>query len=895
MDKIQKLIHRANHPMFDIEVSPDGWVLPNKSKFTKNFIEQTFKYKIDTRDVVKCSECTGDLCPIVDSINLFPYQKFIKDYIQFDSPYRGLLLYQGVGIGKSCTSIAAAEILLNHMNVIIMTPASLRSNYIQEIKKCGKRFYQLNQYWGSINMEGESSIVPNYEKESFFKLLKLSPKTKRVWLPNSKNKPNYNTLSEIEKSEINNQINTMINNSFDFINYNGLRLQRKKEKSPSDTSKKNTYISDMIKNGNPFDNKCIIIDEIHNLISRIVNKGKVGTALYKLLMEAKNCKLILLSGTPIINKSYEIGFIINILTGLQYDYYIKLGNLNIDTYDLLDKIPYVDTVEIDNINKHLKVKLLPLGFVYKNRKTLKIGRYEGSILDNDDIINLVTNYLKGNKIKSVNFKKYKIFPETEKEFDDLFYNKEKKQVDNKKLFAKKILGVVSYYSNYDKSLYPSIKINEIEVAMNDRQFSLYEKARSKERKLEQSSNQFSSNSSVYRFYSRAFGNFIFPENFKRPFPSDPFNEKNSNNKVDEEILKNLAKNLGEENNENKNVVHNKKIQEILKNLEKSNKNYLHFDNLQELSPKMKEILIKLKEHKKALIYTQFRMIEGVGIMRLILLKNGWSEFKIKKENGEWVVHPESLNNKPKFMIFEGTKEDMGILLKIYNMDKNNIPDSIKKQLDFESGKNIIDIIMITVSGAEGISLKEVRQVHILEPYWNYVRIDQIIGRAVRTCSHTRLPPEDRNVEVFIYNIKYTANQIENSFTIQSQDKGLTSDQYIYNEALNKKKVIDQMLDLLKTAAVDCGLNSHAHKLKCYSFPVNIQDNANVKNVEDEDEFIDINKKEFKGYILNTKKGVFIVNNETNEVYDYQIYIDSNKLIKIGKLKAINGVRKIVKD
>ena len=56
--------------------------------------------------------------------------------------------------------------------------------------------------------------------------------------------------------------------------------------------------------------------------------------------------------------------------------------------------------------------------------------------------------------------------------------------------------------------------------------------------------------------------------------------------------------------------------------------------------------------------------------------------------------------------------------------------------------------MITASGAEGISLKNVRYVHITEPYWHPVRIEQVIGRARRICSHKNLPEQYRTVEVF---------------------------------------------------------------------------------------------------------------------------------------------------
>ena len=63
---------------------------------------------------------------------------------------------------------------------------------------------------------------------------------------------------------------------------------------------------------------------------------------------------------------------------------------------------------------------------------------------------------------------------------------------------------------------------------------------------------------------------------------------------------------------------------------------------------------------------------------------------------------------------------------------------------------IIRVLMITSSGSEGITLKNTRFVHIIEPYWHPVRTDQVIGRARRICSHQDLPEEFKTVEVFIY-------------------------------------------------------------------------------------------------------------------------------------------------
>jgi ribA/ribD-fused uncharacterized protein len=60
------------------------------------------------------------------------------------------------------------------------------------------------------------------------------------------------------------------------------------------------------------------------------------------------------------------------------------------------------------------------------------------------------------------------------------------------------------------------------------------------------------------------------------------------------------------------------------------------------------------------------------------------------------------------------------------------------------------VFCITSAGAEGLSLKAVRGVHIMEPYWNTVRTQQVKGRAVRICSHMELPKDQQNVEIYTY-------------------------------------------------------------------------------------------------------------------------------------------------
>ena len=100
---------------------------------------------------------------------------------------------------------------------------------------------------------------------------------------------------------------------------------------------------------------------------------------------------------------------------------------------------------------------------------------------------------------------------------------------------------------------------------------------------------------------------------------------------------------------------------------------------------------------------------------------------------------------------------------------------------------LIKIFMITASGAEGISLKNVRYVHITEPYWHPVRMQQVIGRARRICSHQDLPVELRTVDVFLYLMTFSKQQLsdDRSIELRLKDKGkltdtpLTSDESLF--------------------------------------------------------------------------------------------------------------------
>ena len=129
--------------------------------------------------------------------------------------------------------------------------------------------------------------------------------------------------------------------------------------------------------------------------------------------------------------------------------------------------------------------------------------------------------------------------------------------------------------------------------------------------------------------------------------------------------------------------------------------------------------------------------------------------------------------------------------------------------DNKYGKNI-KILLISSAGAEGLDLKNIRKVLIMEPYWHNVRLEQIIGRAVRKNSHIDLPENERNVQPIIYLSVLSPSQLETS------KEKISTDEHVYNVALKKLKLNIDVLNAVKETAIDCMLNQCDSK-KCYSF------------------------------------------------------------------------------
>ena len=912
-----------------VNVKANAYYMNDREYFI-NFINSLFnKYSKKLKNTEEGDITCESLSAAKSSdFSLMTHQQIVRDYINVYTPYRGLLLYHGLGAGKTCASIGIAEGMKNTNQVIIMTPASLRMNYISELKVCGDNIYKINQYWEKVQTAGN----PHIEKALSDVLNIPVPYIRKqgwVWMVDVKKESNFDQLSPEDQKSIDNQINEMIQKKYKFINYNGMRDDH--------LDRLITESEQLQGSSNPFDNKVLIIDEAHNFVSRIVNKIKskktsLSTKLYELILSANNCRVVFLTGTPVINYPNEIGVLFNMLRGYIKTFYIKINTAETTRpvnqkymLEIFKSEKLVDYVEYIASKNTLVITRNPFGFTNKAKKQkgkviyAGVGRSKSGLLDDNKFLRFVTNTLKTHNItifpKQIEVENHKALPDLLETFKDLFIDNTTGEMKQENLFKRRILGLTSYFRSASEALLPkydnSPKYYHVEkIPMSAHQIGIYEKARAAERKEEdrnarkkakQKEGVYAETTSTYRIFSRAFCNFVFPNEIvkaedgtdvllKRPMPKsgDTLEQtistklitkegksNDSKDSLDEDIVDAVdvqdklenqdglytnddVQDIEKQVREQTDTSYKTRIDESLKLLVSNGDKYLSPTGLSEYSPKFKRLLENIKNTPSStesgeglhLIYSQFRTIEGIGIISLILEQNGFTQFKISKKTGVWALDiSEENKGKPTFALYTGTEtaEEKEIIRNVFNSSWDSIPSTLRRELTQINQNNylgeIIKVLMITSSGSEGITLKNTRFVHLIEPYWHPVRTDQVIGRARRICSHKDLPDELKTVEVFVYLMTFTEKQImgdkeaptkegrqpllslalRNSKSDKSRiDRStiLTSDESLFEISNIKKTTTDSILRAIKSSSIDCNLHYNSNKKEgfaCYSF------------------------------------------------------------------------------
>ena len=650
---------------------------------------------------------------------LLPHQLFVRNFLSFQTPYNSLLLYHGLGTGKTCSAITVSEEMRTYLKqlgiaqrIIVVASPNVQQNFKLQLFD-ERKLKLVDGLWNLRACTGNK-----YLKE-------INPMN----------------MKGLSKEKVIKQINSIIQNSYLFIGYIEFAnyIVKKSDSDEDDPKKRKAEMIRKLKKH--FSNRLVIIDEVHNIrISDDKQDKRVAQELFKLVKYVDNLRLLFLSATPMYNSYKEIVWLLNVM------------NLNDQR----------STIEINDVFD----------------KT-------GNLLINPDGTNAGEELLRRKSTGYVSFVRgenpytfpYRIFPSLfsiGNTFKQLTY-------PTKQLNGKSIVQPLEHLD-----VYVNVCGAFQEKGYNYILSVIKEKAGKTKAGLPSFENMDSFGYTILQKPLQAL-NIVYPN--KMLDVAKPI--------IDTKIL------LGSEGLKRTMKYTETTNPPTRKNFEYRNKDFGDFfapDKIGQYSSKIKSITDNiLNSDGIVLIYSQF--IDGGAVpMALALESLGFTRFGTKTSNLFKTPPHKSIDAKT-FLTKDEMENPDDFTPATYTMitgEKALSPDKVfdLKNLTDEDNKNgeKIKIVIISMTGSEGIDFKNLRQVHILEPWYNLSLIEQIIGRAVRTCSHKQLPFKDRNVEIFLYG------------TIMTDTEEEAADLYIYRLAELKAVQIGRVSRILKESSVDCILN-----------------------------------------------------------------------------------------
>jgi hypothetical protein len=192
-------------------------------------------------------------------------------------------------------------------------------------------------------------------------------------------------------------------------------------------------------------------------------------------------------------------------------------------------------------------------------------------------------------------------------------------------------------------------------------------------------------------------------------------------------------------------------------------------------------IMKCIQESTGIVFVYSNLVRGGAIPFAMCLEEHGFEPALGKRllenpSGEYTG---SSNGRYAFLTSETTDKQIAMLIRRLRKQENSTGQDIR-------------VIVGSYIISEGVDFKNVRQVHIMDPWYNMSRMEQIIGRGLRTCSHSALPFEEQNCTVYLHTLRYADSTQE------------TYDEYIYRVFVEgKAKAIARVKRILAESSVDC--------------------------------------------------------------------------------------------
>ena len=582
--------------------------------------------------------------------SLKPQQKFAGRIMNTYTKNKGLLVYHGLGSGKTQTSIVIGEAFKFRNStddsvipgrsdtlVLIVVPAALVEQYYSEIIgniENGK----IKSASGQILINGDrqyylNDLTREAISQAYLDIIELEK--------DPENPENERKIRQLKKDIIRrkNEERLSVQKVYQILSHETF-LNRIFNYSDGDF-KPGPYLP-LLKIGNGL----LIIDEIQNLVSAI------GTSYRKLLYSIKfyadnNFRVVALTGTPIYDKPFEFGLLMNVLR------------------------PRIQ------------------------------------------------------------------FPDGYEEFNEVFLQ-DRNTMKNKELFKKMCSGYVSYFKGGNPEAYPFKKTIIMEHSMNPYQYTVYKKALLAEVQRDLESRKADNEEFIVRVHTseskndeKATGIFNNSNLFCNiAFPEAKLTAEETRVMSRETVLKAGIR----------------EFKSVLRSVAAQGNNFAKILNtVSGFSSKFAKVAeLIMASPGPVFVYSNF-VFYGVDAMATVMSFLGYTEY------------PDQSGANGCYFVWKG---------------KASPDEIIKAKQLFNSKENIngklLRIMFGTQTVMEGVDFKNVRQVHILDPWWNDSRLQQIIARGIRLCSHRDLPASERYVNVFIH--LSTLGSAESMFELKIRKK-----------------------------------------------------------------------------------------------------------------------------
>ena len=723
-------------PEFNIKIA-------SKKEFADTRYDGTVQDSLEAIKKYSNKMCNADF-------ELSPHQLFVRNFLSFQTPYNSLLLYHGLGTGKTCSAITICEEMRDYLvqigmstsqKIIIVASPNVQQNFKLQLFDKNK-LKLIDGIWNIRSCTGNK-----YLRE-------INPM-------NMKGMEEDKVVSEIKK---------IIRRSYRFLGYDQFANLIEKTSTVSDEIVDKTHRTKIMmqKLKLVFGNSLIVIDEFHNIKSTDEKSGTraVAEQLEKLVKFGPflMTRLLLLTGTPMYNSYREIIWLLNIMR-------LNDGRAEIDIRDVFNPNPdegiFVETNEG------------PGQIMETGRENLR--RFSTGYV----------SYIRGENPYTFPFR---IYPD---------------EFSPEHTFSGATTGSKSQRSSGEKGGYqiPSIQINGLRIPEHRKLSRMQDKI------YLTGASEYQQ--SVYLYIIRQFlalkkeemrnieesvsvGINILRspvEALNISYPSDDFNPASENPNYDIRLLvgKYGLRNIMNYDEDTKTGFEYKEDKPHI----------FSRDLIGDYSSKIKNICDNIYKSEGIILIYSFYIEGGVIPMTLALESMGLTRYGTKARS--------LFNNPPDGIrqidgITSRQRSEMGanetffpakyvVISGEAALSPDNIGDVKAASNETNFDGRFVKVIIISKSGTEGLDFKNIRQVHILEPWYNINLVEQTIGRAVRNCSHKDLEFEKRNVQIFLHGSILTNTPAEEA-----------ADIYMYRLSERKARYIGEVSRVLKENAVDCLLN-----------------------------------------------------------------------------------------